>query len=257
AGLYWDGSATSATISSADSQFVSEYFGAPTPRANADGSVDFSTAIPFTNGGNHALSQTYHGQTFSAWLDGSMTMRTEPLFLPPAEPEGAVRSFTTPFTMTGTITAYASADRSGTPLFSTNLTGGGTYTAGPYHVANGNWVRAHIGGDGMQFQSDVRTRALPSPWQTADVGDVGTPGYAYQGSAGDLFVGGAGSDIWGTADSFRFVHQSILDGEISAVIAGESNTHPFAKAGVMIRQTLDPRSPHVVLDVKPDGGVEF
>src|SRR5262249_9618449 len=148
-------------------------------------------------------------------------------------------------------------DRSGTPLFSTNLTGGGTYTAGPYHVANGNWVRAHIGGDGMQFQSDVRTRALPSPWQTADVGDVGTPGYAYQGSDGDLFVGGAGSDIWGTADSFRFVHQSILDGEISAVIAGESNTHPFAKAGVMIRQTLHPRSPHVVLDVKPDGGVEF
>src|SRR5262245_18386377 len=69
AGFYWDGDLTSATISSSDSQFMTEYRGAPQPRTGSDGSVDFSSAIPFTNGGNHPLVQTFHGQTFSgAWL---------------------------------------------------------------------------------------------------------------------------------------------------------------------------------------------
>jgi hypothetical protein len=58
---------------------------------------------------------------------------------------------------------------------------------------------------------------LPSPWSSSDVGAVGTVGCAYQGFDGDLFVAGAGSDIWRTADSFRFVYQSIDDGDIFAI----------------------------------------
>jgi hypothetical protein len=34
-------------------------------------------------------------------------------------------------------------------------------------------------------------------------------------------------------------------------------TDPFAKAGIMMRSSLIPSSPSVVLDVKPDGGIEF
>ena len=51
ASLYWDASLTSATIYSADSRFATEYHGAPSQRTNPDGSIDFSTAIPFTNSG--------------------------------------------------------------------------------------------------------------------------------------------------------------------------------------------------------------
>jgi len=98
---------------------------------------------------------------------------------------------------------------------------------------------------------------LPPPWQTTDVGDVGAAGTAYQGANGDLIVAGAGADIWGSADSFRYVYQPIRDGYVSARVASETNTHPFAKTGVMIRQSLDPGSPEIVLDVKPDGGLEF
>src|SRR5207248_6312770 len=47
------------------------------------------------------------------------------------------------------------------------------------------------------------------------------------------------------------------DGDISASDAEQQNTNPFAKIGIMIRQSLDPGSPHVILDVKPDGSVEF
>jgi hypothetical protein len=34
------------------------------------------------------------------------------------------------------------------------------------------------------------------------------------------------------------------------------NTHAFAKAGLMLRETLDPSSAHVVIDVRPTGDIE-
>ena len=35
------------------------------------------------------------------------------------------------------------------------------------------------------------------------------------------------------------------------------NTNPFAKAGLMIRDSLEPGAPSVILDAKPSGEVEF
>lgn len=102
------------------------------------------------------------------------------------------------------------------------------------------------------------TSALAPPWHFADVGTVGTPGSAQQATPNNgMKVSGAGSDIWGVADSFAFVYQPLRDGLVFAEMSSENNTNPFAKSGVMIRQTLDPGSPHVILDVKPDGGIEF
>ncbi len=98
---------------------------------------------------------------------------------------------------------------------------------------------------------------LPSPWQQADVGDVGLAGSAYQGPDADLFINGAGSDIWGTADSFHFVYQTIGDGKITSNYASLENTNPYAKIGLMFRLSLDPGSPEVILDMKPDNTVEF
>jgi hypothetical protein len=186
ASLWWDASLTSATMVSADSRFSTEYFGAPATRTNADGSIDFSSAIPFTNAGNHPLAQVFHGQTFAAWLAGSMTIRTEPVFLPPAAPEGAERSFTTTFTMSGTITAYASRDHSGEPFFSTDLTGSGTYTAGPYHAVEGRWVRKHLGADVIRFASGVPTSniALNRPmFASSSFDPTVTPERAVDGDA--------------------------------------------------------------------------
>jgi regulation of enolase protein 1 (concanavalin A-like superfamily) len=98
---------------------------------------------------------------------------------------------------------------------------------------------------------------LQPPWRNADIGDVGLAGSASETRDGDLIVNGAGSDIWGTADSFHFVYQPMDDGEISANRPSQDATNPFAKVGIMIRRSLDPGSPHVILDVKPDGGIEF
>ena len=153
ASLYWDASLTSAVISSADSRFSSEYHASPSQSHAADGSVDFSTAIPFTNAGNRPLSQTYRGQTFSAWLTGSMAIRTRSIFFADVTSEGATRSFTTTFTMTGVVSGYATSDRTGTPLFVADVIGQGTYTAGPYRAIDGAWIRERVGANVMAFES--------------------------------------------------------------------------------------------------------
>src|SRR5262249_38944390 len=73
--------------------------------------------------------------------------------------------------------------------------------------------------------------AVQPPWQFADVGAVGTPGNAQQSPSG-IAVSGAGGDIWGAADSFSFVYQPLRDGRVDTRASSESNTSPFAKAGV-------------------------
>lgn len=102
---------------------------------------------------------------------------------------------------------------------------------------------------------------LPSWFAQADIGDVGVAGSAGETEDNRMFVNGAGSDIWGTSDSFHFVYQTLFpsvgDGAIEGFFRSEDPTSPFAKVGIMIRMSLDPGSPHVILDVKPDGGIEF
>jgi hypothetical protein len=75
---------------------------------------------------------------------------------------------------------------------------------------------------------------------------------------GTFYVQGDGADIWGTADAFRFVYQPVAgDADIIARVTDEEAMDPFAKAGVMFRQSLDPSSLQVILDRKPSGELEF
>jgi hypothetical protein len=104
----------------------------------------------------------------------------------------------------------------------------------------------------------------PYPWSANDVGNVGIPGNASV-SNGIFTVSGGGSDIWDTADSFLFVNQPVTgDGQgtqsvdqVVARVTSIQNTNVYAKAGVMFRQSLDPSATSVILDVKPDGGIEL
>lgn len=95
------------------------------------------------------------------------------------------------------------------------------------------------------------------PWIAIDIGDVGVAGETHEYD-GDYYVSGAGADIWGSADAFQFMFQPFQgDGEIVVGVSGESGTEQYAKAGVMIRQTTDPSSPNIMLDINPDGRVEL
>jgi hypothetical protein len=259
--LYSDGSLTSVVLSSADSRFVSEVHASSDSGFSGGSTVDLSSTISVTNAGNHPLTEIYRGQQYQAWVSGSLSIVARPFVAPHTAPgsEGTFQSFSTTFTMTGTITAWATSDRSGPPLFSTSLTGGGTIDAGPYRITGDSYLQKN--GDALSFSSPSSPPC--NAWKSSDVGAVGLSGSAFPCDDA-IGVYGSGADIWGNADAFQFVSLPIAaDGEISAQLTSavqntaSGATSSYAKAGLMIRQSLDPGSPQVILDVRPGGGIEF
>ena len=100
-------------------------------------------------------------------------------------------------------------------------------------------------------------QSLPSGWSTADIGAVGATGSA-SGSGGAFTVNGAGADIWGTADAFRFVYTTLSgDGSIVAEVTGVQYVANWTKAGVMMRESLDPGSKHALMLVSAGKGLAF
>jgi hypothetical protein len=170
---------------------------------------------------------------------------TGSLVLPPLAPSAAI---TVPFTFTDTFSHPLGTLQGVQDV----ITGGGSATVSlaPSAAVPGAWQVLEV-----QYSF---TGALPGGWLSADVGDVGQQGSASSVSAA-FTVAGAGADVWGTEDAFHFVYQPMPDGNVDlmARIDSVSSTQAFAKAGVMIRQSLDPGAARVILDVKPDGGVEL
>jgi FtsP/CotA-like multicopper oxidase with cupredoxin domain len=98
---------------------------------------------------------------------------------------------------------------------------------------------------------------LPAPWQTRDIGTVGVVGGAsYLNNVFSVF--GAGFDIWGTTDAFRYVYQPMTgDGQIVAHVASIQNTNTAAKAGVMMRETLTNNSIYAMMVLSPAKAANF
>ena len=101
------------------------------------------------------------------------------------------------------------------------------------------------------------TAPLPAPWATADVGIVGLAGSASY-SGGTFTLNGSGDDIWNAADAFRSVHQAINGPcELRARVTGVQNTDPWAKAGVMIRESLAAGAMNAAVVLTASNGVAF
>jgi phosphatidylserine/phosphatidylglycerophosphate/cardiolipin synthase-like enzyme/regulation of enolase protein 1 (concanavalin A-like superfamily) len=101
--------------------------------------------------------------------------------------------------------------------------------------------------------------ALPAGWTSGDVGAVAASGHACQDAGtATIAVTGSGADIWGTADEFRFVYRTLTgDGAILARVAELDPVDAWTKAGVMMRETLDPGSPHAMMIVSAGKGLAF
>jgi hypothetical protein len=72
----------------------------------------------------------------------------------------------------------------------------------------------------------------------------------------------SGADIWNIngveADEFHFAYRMLNGaGSIVAKVESMDNTNNWAKAGVMIREKLDPGSAHAFMTVTPAQGVSF
>jgi uncharacterized repeat protein (TIGR02543 family) len=179
-------------------------------------------------------------------------------------------SFAAPATVTVSATATAGTGATVKQVqFFSGATLVGTATTSPYTVtlsnlaAGGYSVTAKVtdslGGvaTSAAVLFSVTTSSLPTPWASQDIGSVGLAGSASY-SAGIFTVKGAGLDIWGTADAFRFVYKTLAgDGQIVARVASLQSSNAWAKAGVMIRQSLTASSAHAMMDVTPGNGAEF
>jgi hypothetical protein len=76
--------------------------------------------------------------------------------------------------------------------------------------------------------------------------------------AGTYTLTGSGVDIWDNSDQFHFAFREFTGtGAIIAKVESLDNTDPFAKAGVMIRDTLDGNSRYVGVFITPENGVRF
>ncbi|MHB1034538.1 MAG: lamin tail domain-containing protein [Pirellulales bacterium] len=92
-------------------------------------------------------------------------------------------------------------------------------------------------------------------WAHGDIGNVGAAGDMTFDN-GVYTIDASGADIWGTADAFHYVYHTLSgDGEIIARVTSVANTNSWAKAGVMIRETLNADSSHAMMIVTPGNGV--
>ncbi|NLT75516.1 MAG: hypothetical protein GXX98_03245 [Planctomycetes bacterium] len=131
----------------------------------------------------------------------------------------------------------------------------------------------HAGRQSMPLQYDnagspwyseaARTWDTPQDWtgHGADALVVHVQGRApafFETADGQILMNGIGADIWDSADEFRFAYRS-LSGDGSIVVRVESllESNAWAKAGAMIRETLEPGSKHAMVVVTPANGVSF
>ena len=119
---------------------------------------------------------------------------------------------------------------------------------------------------GPTYSEAIKTLSYPRNWTEQGVEELSLwfRGYpTYVGSfteepPGTYTMTGAGIDIWDASDQFHFAHKQISGaGTIQAQVLSVGHTDDWAKAGVMIRDTLDANSAHAMVAVTPSNGVWF
>ena len=104
--------------------------------------------------------------------------------------------------------------------------------------------------------------ALPTDWarggaEVLALNFRGRPA-AFREKDGTITLSGTGTDIWYQADEFRYAWKPLSgDGALIARIESLTKTHDWAKAGVMIRETLDPNSIYAAVYMTGGHGVSY
>ena len=103
----------------------------------------------------------------------------------------------------------------------------------------------------------------PRDWTKYDVAELsiwfrGYPasvGSFVEGPTGTYTITGSGADIWYQADEFHFAYKMLTGaGSIVAKVVSLDNTNDWAKAGVMIRESLEPNSKYAFAVISPVSG---
>ena len=174
-------------------------------------------------------------------------------------------TFTAPATVSLTASASDPENQlarveflSGTTLLGTDTTAPFAWTwanvpAGTYSLTAKAYDTAGASATSAAVSVTVTAAAggLPNGQIAADVGSPAITGQTSY-SGGTYTVRGGGLDIWDPVDQFQFVYQPVTgDTQIVARVVSLTNTDPWAKAGVMIRETLTGNSRHATLAITP------
>ena len=93
-------------------------------------------------------------------------------------------------------------------------------------------------------------------YQSLDIGASG--GGTVDRGDGTFTLSGAGADIWGSADGFRYMYRQVTgDFDVEARVASVEAVHAWTKAGVMIRESLTPGSRHAFALVSAAKGIAY
>jgi len=118
---------------------------------------------------------------------------------------------------------------------------------------------------GVANSEATLTLTAPRDWTEQEVAELsiwfhGLPasvGSFVEGPVGTYTMTASGTDIWGTADEFHYAYKTLTGaGSIIARVESVELTDVWAKAGVMIRETLDAGSKFTavyVMPTNPDG----
>ncbi len=191
--------------------------------------------------------------------------------------EGAVWNFSTEtYALIDGFETYNDDIEAGTAIFDTWLDGwvnDNGATVGYFDAPFAEKTIVHSGGQSMPLAYD--NTASPFYSETERVFDSaqnwsvngadalvlyfqGVPGPFVELASGKIIMGAAGADIWNAADEFRFVYKPLNgNGSIVAYVESVANTDPWAKGGVMIRETLDAGSTFAAVYSTPGNGCRY
>jgi len=89
-------------------------------------------------------------------------------------------------------------------------------------------------------------------------GNPASTGSFIEAPTGTYTMTGSGTDIWNQADQFHYAFKTLTGvGTIQAQLQSVDNTDQWAKAGVMIRETLDAGSKFAAVYITPGNGCRF
>jgi len=193
----------------------------------------------------------------------------------PAAWEGEVWSFSTAGSLAiEDFEGYT--DDEGSRIYETWLDGYGDKNSGstvghlnaPFAeraVVHGGRQSMPLAYDNTNFKHSEAQRIWPAAqnWATNGADTLtlyfqGNPIGFLETSGGHILMNGTGTDIYGTADQGRFVYKQLSgNGSIIARVDRLDNTDPWAKAGVMIRSSLDAGSTWALGLASPGNGTHF